>query len=98
MHRAVLCYTIAKVVSGPEKVRDSGVSRLKGSGTGDCKNGVTKVENKELMDIDTAIAYAQLAVHTLKNSATELTDKSLKSEIKMLHDKFGTKEVIRCLR
>ena len=47
------------------------------------------------MDINTAIAYAQLAVHTLKNSATELTDKSLKSEIKMLHEKFGTKEVIR---
>lgn len=53
------------------------------------------MENKELIDIDTAIAYAQLAVHTLKNSATELTDKSLKNEIKMLYDKFGTKEVIR---
>ena len=53
------------------------------------------MENNELMDINTAIAYAQLAVHTLKNSATELTDKSLKSEIKMLHEKFGTKEVIR---
>ena len=53
------------------------------------------MENNELMDINTAIAYAQLAVHTLKNSATELTDKSLKSEIKMLYEKFGTKEVIR---
>ena len=53
------------------------------------------MENNELMDINTAIAYAQLAVHTLKNSATELTDKSLKSEIKILHEKFGTKEVIR---
>lgn len=53
------------------------------------------MENNELMDINTVIAYAQLAVHTLKNSATELTDKSLKSEIKMLHEKFGTKEVIR---
>lgn len=52
-------------------------------------------KNQELIDIDTAIAYAQLAVHTLKNSATELTDKSLKSEIKMLYEKFGTKEVIR---
>lgn len=52
-------------------------------------------KNQELIDIDTAIAYAQLAVHTLKNSATELTDKSLKNEIKMLYDKFGTKEVIR---
>ena len=53
------------------------------------------MENNELMDINTAIAYAHLAVHTLKNSATELTDKSLKSDIKMLHEKFGTKEVIR---
>lgn len=52
-------------------------------------------KSQELIDIDTAIAYAQLAVHTLKNSATELTDKLLKNEIKMLYDKFGTKEVIR---
>lgn len=53
------------------------------------------MENKELMDINATIAYAQLAAHTLENSSTELTDKTLKSEIKMLYDKFGTKEVIR---
>lgn len=50
---------------------------------------------EELLDIETAIAYAQLAVHTLQNSGTELSAKSLHSEIKMLHDKFGTKEVKR---
>lgn len=54
--------------------------------------------NKELFDLDTVIDYAQLAVHTLKNSATEITPKELKSEIKMLHDKFGTKEVRRLNR
>ena len=59
------------------------------------KEGIILDKNQELVDIDTAIAYAQLAVHTLRNSATELTDKSLKSEIKMLHDKFGTSEVKR---
>ena len=29
-------------------------------------------KTQELMDIDSAIAYAQLAVHTLQNSATEV--------------------------
>lgn len=53
------------------------------------------MEDKNLMDIDTAIAYAQLAVHTLQNSATEITPKELRSEIKMLNSKFGTKEVKR---
>ncbi len=32
--------------------------------------------NKELFDLDTVIDYAQLAFHTLKNSATEITPKS----------------------
>ena len=31
--------------------------------------------------MDTVIDYAQLAFHTLKNSATEITPKELKSEI-----------------
>lgn len=53
------------------------------------------MENKELMEIDTAIAYAQLAVHTLQNSGIEINAKELRSEIKMLHNKFGTKEVKR---
>ena len=53
------------------------------------------MEDKNLIDLDTAIAYAQLAVHTLQNSGTEITPKELRSEIKMLNKKFGTKEVIR---
>ena len=55
----------------------------------------TKINDKELIDIDTAIAYAQVAVHTLQYSATEITDKSLRNEMKMLQRKFGTKEVKR---
>ena len=47
------------------------------------------------MDLDTLIAYAELATHTLKNSGTEITPKEIKSEIKMLQKKFGMKEVIR---
>lgn len=53
------------------------------------------MEEKESFDFDTMVAYAGLAVHTLNNSATEINPKTLKSEIKMLHDKFGTSEVIR---
>lgn len=49
----------------------------------------------ELFDIDTAIAYAQLAIHTLQNSAREINPKELRNEIKMLHNRFGTKEVKR---
>lgn len=52
-------------------------------------------KTEELIDIETAIAYAQLAVHTLQNSGNEITAKELRSEIKMLHNKFGTKEVKR---
>ena len=36
-------------------------------------------KTQELMDIDSAIAYAQLAVHTLQNSATEVNAKELRS-------------------
>lgn len=50
---------------------------------------------QELMDIDSAIAYAQLAVHTLQHSATEVNTKELQKEIKMLYSKFGTTEVKR---
>lgn len=55
----------------------------------------TKNDEEELMNIDTAVAYAQVAVHTLKHSNTEINDRSLKSEMKMLQRKFGTKEVKR---
>lgn len=58
---------------------------------------VTNMESKsqKLIDIDTAIAYAQLAVYTLQNSATKVNAKELRSEIKMLHSKFGTSDVKR---
>lgn len=61
------------------------------------KKEVYNMESKtqELMDIDSAIAYAQLAVHTLQNSATEVNAKELRSEIKMSILKFGTSEVKR---
>lgn len=52
-------------------------------------------KQEELIDMETAIAYAQLALHTLQNSVTEITPKELRNEIKMLHEKFGTKEVKR---
>lgn len=54
-------------------------------------------KSNELIDIETAIAYAQLAVHTLQNSNTDITAKELRREIKMLYEKFGTKEVKRLI-
>ena len=41
------------------------------------------------------IAYAQLVFHTLKNSATEITPKSIRQEVKMFYEKFGNTEVKR---
>lgn len=41
------------------------------------------------------IAYAQLALHTLQHTATEITPKTLKTEIKMFYEKFGNQEVRR---
>lgn len=52
-------------------------------------------ENKDEFTIEDVINYAQLAVHILENTKTEITPKTLKSEIKMLYEKFGTKEVRR---
>ena len=50
---------------------------------------------KTNVDQDTIIAYSQLVFHTLKNSATEITPKSIKQEVKMFYEKFGDKEVKR---
>lgn len=52
-------------------------------------------KSEELISIDAAIAYAGVAIHTLQHSGTEINAKELRSEIKMLHKKFGTKEVKR---
>jgi hypothetical protein len=58
----------------------------------------TKISENSVLDIDISIAYAQLAVHTLQNSGTELTDKAIKDEIKMFYQKFGNKEVKRLVQ
>lgn len=52
-------------------------------------------KQEELIDFDTAIAYAQLALHTLQNSSVEITPKELRKEMNMFHNKFGTREVKR---
>ena len=49
----------------------------------------------EEKDFDDLISYAKLALYTLQNSGTEITSKNLESEMKMLHKKFGIKEVKR---
>ena len=55
-------------------------------------------ENKDLIEWKDAISYMQLAIHTLQNSATEITPKAIKSEMEMLRKKFGTNEVRRLTR
>ena len=52
-------------------------------------------ENKDLIEWKDAISYMQLAIHTLQNSATEITPKAIKSEMEMLRKKFGTNDVRR---
>ena len=52
-------------------------------------------ENKDLIEWKDAISYMQLAIHTLQNSATEITPKAIKSEMEMLRKKFETNEVRR---
>lgn len=53
------------------------------------------MENKEELSIEEVIIYAQLAVNILQNTKTEITAKRIRSEIKMLYEKFGTQEVKR---
>lgn len=55
----------------------------------------TKNENKQTPEVDIITAYAQLVFHTLKNSGSEINAKSIRSEVKMLYNKFGNKEVKR---
>ena len=51
------------------------------------------MEEKNLIDFETAIAYAQMSVHTLQHSGSEITPKQIGNEMKMLHKKFGTKDI-----
>lgn len=55
----------------------------------------TKNENNEILDINLISAYAQMAVYTLQHTATEITPKSIKAEVKMFYEKFGNQEVKR---
>ena len=55
----------------------------------------TKNENKGKSELEIITAYAQMVFHTLKHSGTEITPKSIKSEVKMFYEKFGNNEVIR---
>lgn len=54
-----------------------------------------KNENTSKTELEFITAYAQMAFFTLQNSGTEITPRSIKSEIKMFYDKFGNKEVKR---
>ena len=57
------------------------------------KEEISKNDSK--YEIELITAYAQLAFHTLKNSNTEITAKSIKEEVKMFYEKFGNTEVKR---
>ena len=59
--------------------------------TKEVKKENTRINEEE----EVIIAYAQLVFHTLKNSATEITSKSIRQEVKMFYEKFGNKEVKR---
>ncbi len=54
-------------------------------------------ENKNVDPNELAIitAYAQMVFFTLQHSATEITPKSIKNEVKMFYEKFGNHEVKR---
>ena len=54
-----------------------------------------KNENTNKTELDIITAYAQMTFFTLQNSGTEITPKTIKTEIKMFYEKFGNKEVKR---
>lgn len=53
------------------------------------------MESKEekLIDIYTAISYAQLSVHALQNSGNKITPKELEKEMLMWHKDFTIDEI-----
>ena len=53
----------------------------------------SKVNSKEEMEL--IIAYAQVSIHTLQNSGTEITPKAIREEIKMFYNKFGNEDIKR---
>ena len=52
-----------------------------------------KVNQKEEMEL--IIAYAQVSIHTLQHSGTEITPKAIREEIKMFYNKFGNEDIKR---
>lgn len=52
---------------------------------------ITKVNSKD--ELEVIIAYSQIVVYTLQNSATELTPKAIREEVKMFYNKFGNENV-----
>jgi hypothetical protein len=64
--------------------------------TNEVKDSKTvKATPKTNSEMELIIAYAQLVVHTLKHSGTEITPKSIRAEVKMFYEKFGNQEVKR---
>ncbi len=55
----------------------------------------TKNENKDTSELEIITAYVQMVFFTLQHSGTEITPKSIKSEVKMFYEKFGNREVKR---
>lgn len=64
-----------------------------------CKKGGsymdTKNNNQDKSELELIIAYAQMTFFTLQNSATDITPRSIRSEVKMFYEKFGNQEVKR---
>ena len=52
-----------------------------------------KVNQKKEMEL--IIAYAQVSIHTLQHSGTEITPKAIREEIKMFYNKFGNEDIKR---
>ena len=57
------------------------------------KKEISKVDSKEEMEL--IIAYAQVSIHTLQHSGTEITPKAIREEIKMFYNKFGNEDIKR---
>ncbi len=55
----------------------------------------TKNNNQDKSELELIIAYAQMTFFTLQNSATDITPRSIRSEVKMFYEKFGNQEVKR---
>ncbi len=57
------------------------------------QNHEQKTQTNQKPEMEVIVAYAQVAVHTLQNSATEITSRAIREEIKMFYNKFGNEEI-----